>query len=137
MNSDSTKPANQPEDACASFLEQDFAQCFAQMRHHDAQILDICKFMFIAYTALVGAAVALFELAVEKHLNMRPAAGMAVGVGLLIGVLLFCLTIRNRVYFVIVARYVNETRRAFLSKHPLGFQRFYQFQDTADIVDAG
>lgn len=43
-------------------------------------------------------------------------------VGLLLGLFMFTLLIRNRVYFVQVARYVNEQRGLFLSYKPLGFE---------------
>lgn len=43
------------------FLERDFNQCFQQMRHHDTQIFDILKFMFTAYTVLIGAALGIFK----------------------------------------------------------------------------
>lgn len=39
-----------------------------------------------------------------------------------VGVLLFLVIVRNREYFVIVARYINEHREFFLKQKPLGFE---------------
>lgn len=104
------------------FLERDFNQCFSQMRHYDSQFLDICKFMFTSYATLTGVAVGLYQYTIEKGINLIPAATAAIAIGLIIGLFLFSLIIRNRVYYVIVARYINEHRQLFLKNKPLGFE---------------
>ena len=53
---------------------------------------------------------------------MVPVAIAVLGTGVMVGLAMFVLIVRERVYFVIVARYINEHRRFFLSKRPLGFQ---------------
>lgn len=105
----------------AKFLDRDFTQCFTQMRHYDAQLWDICKFAFTAYSALLGISVGVYQYSLDKKLDLIPAIVAMLAVGLVLGLLLFSLTIRNRVYFVLVTRYINEHRRHFLSLHPLGF----------------
>lgn len=111
-----------PEAEAAKFLERDFTECFSQMRHYDGQIIDICKFMFTAYTALAGVAVAFYQFSIANAVNLVPAACLALAIGLIVGLLLFCLAVRNRVYFVFVTRYINEHRKLFLRGKPLGFQ---------------
>jgi ABC-type branched-subunit amino acid transport system permease subunit len=106
----------------AKFLERDFNQCFQQMRHYDSQIWEICKFIFGAYTVLLGAAIGVLKFSHENtNTDFSPVAIVIISVGFLIGIFMYCLTIRNRVYFVFVTRYINEHRRLFLSSHPLGF----------------
>ena len=105
----------------AKFLERDFNQCFIQMRHYDEQIWRICKFTFTAYTALVGISVGLYKYSLEKQVGLIPAATAALTVGVIVGLFMFCLTVRNRVYYVFVARYINEHRRLFLRSRPFGF----------------
>ena len=117
-----TEPEVPGQQEAVKFLEHDFNQCFTQMRHYDAQIWETCKFTFTAYTTLLGVSVALYQYSIDKHVNLIPAAIMALFVGLVVGVLLLSFTVRNRVYFVVVTRYVNEHRRLFLSHKPLGFQ---------------
>jgi len=106
----------------AKFLERDFNQCFSMMRHYDAQVLEICKFAFTAYTALAAGAIALYQFSINKQLDLVPAACIALAISLSLGFFLFALAVRNRVYFVVVARYINEHRQLFLSSRPLGFQ---------------
>jgi hypothetical protein len=106
----------------AKFLERDFTQCFEQMRHYDGQIIDICKFAFTAYATVFGAALALYRYGLDHNSNFRAPALAILIVGLLLGICLVALTVRSRVYFVVVTRYVNEHRSFFLERKPLGFQ---------------
>jgi hypothetical protein len=110
------------EKEAAKFLDRDFQQCFEQMRHYDDQIIDVCKFAFTAYATVLGASLALYKYGVERGVDYRWAAGAILLVGLLIGLSLFCLAIRNRVYYVVVTRYINEHRAFFLRNRPLGFE---------------
>lgn len=111
-----------PEAEGAKFLERDFNQCFQQMRHYDAQIVEIVKFGFTAYGAIAGAALALYRYGLDKGIDFRPAALAIVLVGLPLGLTLLALATRNRSYFVLVTRYVNEHRHLFLNGEPLGFE---------------
>jgi hypothetical protein len=106
----------------AKFLDRDFNQCFEQMRHYDGQIFDICRFAFTAYTAVIGAALALYKYGIDKGIAYTvPAVGI-LAAGLLFGLCMIALVVRNRVYFVFVTRYINEHRGFFLEKRPLGFE---------------
>ncbi len=116
----------------AKFLERDFTQCFEQMRHYDGQIMDICKFAFTAYATVFGAALALYRYGLDHNSNFRAPALAILIVGLLLGICLVALTVRNRVYFVVVTRYVNEHRSFFLEHKPLGFQNRSRMYTNAD-----
>ncbi|MFZ6006055.1 MAG: hypothetical protein ACOYU2_00190 [Nitrospirota bacterium] len=102
------------------FLERDFNQCFQQMRHHDAQIFDILKFMFAAYTVLIGAALGLFKS--ELQIDITCPIVISLIIGLLLGAFMFYLVLINRSYYVRAARYINEQRKLFLAFKPLGFE---------------
>jgi len=104
------------------FLERDFNQCFTQMRHYDGQIMDIVKFTFTTYTAILGVAFAVYQFTKKEHVDLIPISTVITGVGFLFGVVMTTLIVRNRVYFVVVARYINEHRRHFLKNKPLGFE---------------
>ena len=125
MDESSNTTAHQPREAL-KFLERDFNQCFAQMRHYDAQIWDICKFAFTAYTALLGLSIGLYQYSIEKQLDLIPVALAALAVGVLLGSFILFLIIRNRVYRVLVTRYLNEHRQFFLRHKPLGFENVSQ-----------
>ncbi len=103
------------------FLARDFTECFAQMRHYDTQIWNICKFAVTAYTALIGIAIGFYQYTLEKGTNLIPMAVAALAVALAFGLFMFFLVIRNRVYFVLVTRYINEHRGFFLARRPFGF----------------
>ncbi len=103
------------------FLERDFNQCFQQMRHYDAQIFDIIKFMFTTYAALFGIALGLYQYQVQGRASLSLPIIVVLGVGLVTGMFLFGLALRNRVYYVKVARYINEQRDLFFKHAPFGF----------------
>lgn len=104
------------------FLDSDFNQCFQQMRHYDSQIFDILKFMFTGYTALIGIAIGMFQFVLKEKIDLIPAIIASLMVGLLLGIFMFALTVRNRVYFVQVTRYINEQRELFFQYKPINFQ---------------
>src|SRR5438874_219365 len=98
----------------AKFLDRDFNQCFQQMRHYDGQILDICKFAFTGYIAVAGVALALYKYGDDKGIDYSGPAVAILSLAVLFGLLFLGLVVRNRVYFVLVTRYINEHRRFFL-----------------------
>lgn len=91
------------------------------MRHYDGQIWDLFKFTLASYTTIIGAAVGLYQYSLENGTDFVPVALALLTVGFLFGLCMLSLVIRNRVYFVCVARYVNEHRGFFLKSKPLGF----------------
>ncbi len=110
------------EGEAAKFLERDFNQCFAQMRHYDSQFWNVFRFTFTAYIAILGTAIAMYRYSIEKNINLTQAVIFILGAGLVLGLLNYCLAIRNRVYYVLVCRYINEHRKLFLESKPLGFE---------------
>lgn len=111
---------SEQEKEALKFLERDFNQCFQQMRHYDSQIFDILKFMFTAYTVLIGAALGLFKANLQVNLIVPIVISLIIG--LVLGAFMFYLVLINRSYYVRVARYINEQRNLFLSFKPLGFE---------------
>lgn len=119
---ETSQDISEQEKEAIKFLERDFNQCFLQMRHYDSQIVDILKFMFTAYTALIGVALGLYQLGIRESKDLSLPAMSALTVGLIIGLFLLSLVVRNRVYFVQVTRYINEHRGFFLRHKPMGFE---------------
>jgi hypothetical protein len=118
----STPSDDEFDQSSVAFLERDFNQCFHQIRHHDAQTWQIAKFCFTAYSAVIATSIGLYQFSLKNDANLVPAAICLLSAGFLLGVFLFCLSIRHRVYFVLLSRYINEHRRHFLSQRPLGFR---------------
>jgi hypothetical protein len=110
------------EKEALKFLEIDFNNSFQQMRHYDTQIFDILKFMFTGYTCLSGIALGLFQFGLKEEKDFSLPIAIALTIGLFVGVFMYFLVIRNRVYFVQVARYINEQRGFYLEYKPMGFE---------------
>lgn len=111
-----------PKDNAFSLLNSDFAQCFQQMRHYDGQILDLLKFSFTGYTALAGIALGVYKFGIEKNVNLTLPIAVALAIGLILGLLILALMVRNRAYFVPLARYVNQIRGMAFALKPLDFE---------------
>ena len=116
----------------AKFLERDFNQCFQQMRHYDMQAVDLVKFAFTAYSAVVGLSFALFQYGNAQKTDYTLPAAATLCVGLCFGLCFLAFVVRNRVYFVVVARYINEHRRHFLRNRPLGFENHSKMYTSLD-----
>lgn len=104
------------------FLEHDFNQCFQQMRHYDSQLFDSVKFLTTAYVGLIGIGIGLYEFGIKECIDFTVAVIVSFLIAFLLGLFMYMLIIRNRVYYVHVTRYVNEVRKTFLEKKPLGFE---------------
>lgn len=113
---------SEQEKEALKFLDRDFNQSFQQMRHYDAQIFDIIKFMFTGYSAVNGVALGLYEFSLKENMDLMLPAIAVLIIGLLLGIFMFALVIRDRVYFIQVTRYINEQRGLFLEYKPMGFE---------------
>jgi len=105
-----------------SFLRDDFVQCFEHLRHYDTQIIDILKFTFTVYGVVAGIVFGVYRPGLFKKSAFFPLAIASLLIGLVIGLLMLGIIVRNRAYFVKVARYMNENRRFYLENNPLGFK---------------
>jgi hypothetical protein len=117
----------------AKFLDRDFNQCFQQMRYYDTQIFEICKFALTAYTAVIGAALAIYKYGIDKSIDYKAPAVGILSAGLLLGLCMTALLVRNRAYFVFVTRYINEHRGFYLARKPLGFENRTQMYTNPDL----
>lgn len=104
------------------FLSQDFNQCFQQMRHYDAQIIDTFKFLFTMYSALIGISLTLYQIGIQMKLQLEIPGIALLSIGFILGTFMLIIVVRNRAYFVQVTRYINEQRDLFLSFKPAGFE---------------
>lgn len=113
-----------PEQESLKFLSNDFNQCFQERRHYDNQIVNILKFSFTGYTGIIGLVLGAYKYGLEKSIDFSIPAIAVLAVGFISGLLLFAITIRNRAYFVIVSRYINEQRHHFFKLKPLDFKNY-------------
>jgi len=100
-------------------LIADFNECFQQMRHYEEAFLNRLEFGFGGLVAVIGATAFLIEHFKATSFALATSGLLLAVSGGMGGLLVFSLA-RNRVYFAFVARYVNEIRALYLSKHPEG-----------------
>jgi len=110
------------EKEALKFLERDFNQCFQQMRHYDTQNFGILRFSFTGYTTLISVGLGLYQFGLKESKNFTLPIIAALSIGFVIGLFMFTLAMRNRIYFVRIARYINEQRGLFLQFKPFGFE---------------
>lgn len=115
-------PKNKTNENASGFLQNDFNQCFEQVRYYDGQIVDVFKFLAGFYTTVAAIAIGLYQYAVDKSIDLSTALISGLAIALVFGLCMFFLMVRNRVYFVFCMRYINEQRGLFLSTKPDGFE---------------
>ncbi len=102
-------------------LKTDFQQCFQQMRHYDSIFLSIVKFMFTGYAAVFTATGGILGLQLSSGIAWTGITILLFFTGFA-GMLLLFLLLRNRIYYVRVARFVNEVRHTYINQKVMGIQ---------------
>lgn len=105
-----------------NFLIQDFTETCWFLRHYDTQMWMICRFVFIVYSVLIGIISWLYEYSSSATFNSTSPSIFILLIGTLIGFIILALMVRNRIYTVVCARYINEYRSLFLNIQDIGFQ---------------
>jgi hypothetical protein len=132
------------EEESTRFLERDFTEAFAQIRHYDEIGWDIVKFSLSQMLVGVASSWTIYALAVQKDSppdlkdNWSIAVSGILFISFCFSVLAIRLLSKSRVYFVRAARYINEHRSFFLSTNPIGFAnktRFYMDFTKPDFYD--
>jgi len=101
-------------------LVADFNQCFAQMRHYDEAFRRTLEFSLGGIASVVTASGALLGRYGTTLLTCR-LVGTLLLLSSAASLLLIALMARNRVYFAIVAKFVNAVRSHYIGKSPGGF----------------
>lgn len=112
-------------------LVNDFQQCMYMLRHYDSVNWDLTKFSFGQILVVIGACWTILnhEREVGKTLLDVYKDGISnyiVGGILVLSTCFVFLTLtaimRNRTYFVLMGRYLNEHRRNVFKDKPFGFE---------------
>lgn len=94
----------------------DFEQCFEQMRHYDDSFQNTLQFAYTGTVAVVGVSGTLLQSYHYTQLNLT-ILSVILGLSWLVGIILVMSLAKNRVYFTIVARRVNELRNVCFDEH--------------------
>lgn len=120
-------------------LVADFNQCFEQMRHYDESFRRTTEFCFGGIVSVVAASGAFLTQYGTTTSTTRLVALVLI-LSSLAGFLLVVLLARNRVYFAIVARFINEVRGLYLKQSPGEFEncsRMYSDHRFPKILSPG
>lgn len=107
-------------------LKSDFEKSYEQMRHYDSSFQNLTTIILGAYLGVIGSIATLFGLKIEFQ-------QVIIGIGIILifmassSTIFILILARNRVYFTIVARYVNEVRDHYVRKQPFGFRNKSKF----------
>lgn len=112
-------------------LVNDFQQCMYMLRHYDSVNWDLTKFSFGQILVVIGACWTIlnYEREAGKTLldvyqdgisNYIVGGILALSTGFVF--LTLVAIMRNRTYFVLMGRYLNEHRRNALKNQPFGFE---------------
>jgi membrane protein YdbS with pleckstrin-like domain len=103
------------------FLEQDYGQCYEQLRLMDNQIIEIIKFLLSMYVSIIGVAIGLSNYFGEAKYDFLAPVKITLLTVFIIGIFILWFVLQRRIQYVKTARYLNEQRKLFLDMKPLGF----------------
>jgi len=98
------------QDKYLDLLIEDYNNCFEQMRYYDNQINEYIKFIITFYVAVFGTIATLFGIDGINKISIIPYIKMGLIILGLLGTIFLLIIIKNRVYFVLMARYINCIR---------------------------
>jgi uncharacterized membrane protein YjgN (DUF898 family) len=102
-------------------LLRDFDQCFQQMRYYDEGFRKTLEFSFAGVIAVISAAAAV----IGRYGLTAITGGVVTLLGTvstMAALVLLSWLARNRLYYTIVTRYVNEIRSTYLKSAPAGLK---------------
>jgi hypothetical protein len=115
------KEISEQEREAIRFLEQDYGECYEQLRLMDNQIVEIIKFLLSMYVSIIGVAIGLSNFLGEAKYDFMAPVKISLLTVFIIGIFILWFVLQRRVYYVKTARYLNEQRKLFFSFKPLGF----------------
>ena len=101
------------------FLKLDFQECFEQMRHYDRLVWQVAIGIFSLDAAILAV---VFNLLKTKYFSLKILGLFIILGGCIIGLFALWFLLKNRIYYVKVARFINEVRKHYLERKPLGIK---------------
>lgn len=107
--------------AILDLLKIDFQQCFEQMRHYDRIFLQFVAGIFSFNIGILIILFKLFQNSTKQYLffNFEQVWLIILIMALCVGIFSLIFLSRNRLYYIRVARFVNEVRSHYLNAQPL------------------
>ena len=98
------------KDQYKQIIIDDYSNCFEQMRYYDIQINDYIKYILTFYLTVLGGIIAIYGIDSISKESITPYLKFGFLFIGIIGIAFLLIIIRNRIYFVKIARYINEIR---------------------------
>lgn len=108
------------EKEAVKFLIAEYNQSFEQMRHYNKMQSNLISFSLSGYMAILSLACAIYEFVKSYDFKIRILSLLLI-ISSFMGGFLLLLFIRNRLYYVIVARQINSLRNYFLNNSKLNY----------------
>lgn len=104
------------EEKSLEFLKIDFQECFEQMRHYDKLLWQVTVGILSLYAAILAT------VFMKSKYFPTSVLGFIVFGGFIVGIIALWFLLKSRIYYVKVARFVNEVREQYLKNKPLGIE---------------
>ncbi len=101
-----------------SYLLKEYEECFEQLRFYDTRQTDFVKYYYALASAVIAAQFALLKFLTSTTNSFFDSLIALSFVCFIAGVLFYVAMLRNRVYFVFVARQINALRGYLLKADP-------------------
>lgn len=120
-DADAPKPPETTSSEAHELLVADFEQSYEQLRHYDDALRKTTEFGFGATATVLAACAAIIGQYALTTFTATVVAALLL-ISAIAGMLLLFALAQSRVYFVRVARFVNEVRSHYLPTKPLGVE---------------
>lgn len=125
MNNESTDiPVNEEMEYATQFMISDYEQSMEMLRHYDHNNWEITKFAFGEILVIIGACWTIYSLDMEILASGQKNIIIIflLTAGLLFAILSLFIICKNRTYFALTSRHINEYRGHAYKNKPLGFE---------------
>lgn len=126
-NSDNHGRKGEMNNPYNAFLKEDYTQSFYMLRHYDDANWSITKFVFSEMLVAVGACWTIYVSSKSANSSIGVDSAnyiMAIicGVSFLFGVIAILTICKNRKYFALTSRHINEIRKLTIDNNEMGFK---------------
>lgn len=117
------------EEFSKNLLKEDFTQCMYMLRHYDSVNWDITKFTFTEMIIAIGACWSIYTMCLPSsrttlQLNESEARLFIITIlaaSIAFGIWALLTIAKNRGYFALTSRHINEYRNLAIQNNDIGF----------------
>lgn len=114
----------------SEFLYKEYQLCFEQLRYYDTRHTDLLKYSFTLTTSIAAAQFTIYKVLGSASNNFYASQVFLSTIVFIASLLLFFGMLKNRVYFVMVARQINAIREYMLTTEASGFKNNQLYTST-------